>query len=66
MDVNFEKAIAAVIRKQIVQKNQISIEGLGSFNVKHIKQSTGKGAKGKMIVSPPRDVIVFTPVKEGA
>lgn len=66
MDVNFEKAIAAVIRRQIVEKHQITIDGLGSFQVKHVKQSTATGQKGTTVVHPPKDVIVFTPIREEA
>lgn len=66
MDQVFEKALTAVVRKHIMQQNQVFIDGLGSFRMEHVKQSTSKGKNGKTVINPPRDVIVFTPEKEAS
>lgn len=64
MERVFDKALTAVIRRQVMENNQVSIEGLGTFRLEHKKQSTSRGADGKSVVNPPQDIIVFTPEKE--
>lgn len=64
MDKVFEKALTSVIRKQVMSNNSVTIEGLGTFKVEHVKQHASRTRKGQSVINPPRDVIVFTPGKE--
>jgi nucleoid DNA-binding protein len=64
MDKVFEKAIATVIRNQVTQNNVVTIDGLGSFRLENIRQKPSRSRDGKSVLTPPRDIIVFTPEKE--
>lgn len=64
MDRVFEKAFTAVIRSQVLENNTVTLDGLGTFKLEHIKQKASKSANGSPVVVPPRDVIVFKPQKE--
>ncbi len=60
MDENFEKALVNLIRNQLLENKQVTIEGLGTFRMQHQKQKVGKNALGRQVVYPPKDVVVFT------
>ncbi|KPP99676.1 MAG: nucleoid DNA-binding protein [Bacteroidetes bacterium HLUCCA01] len=66
MDRVFEKAFTAVIREQIIQNNPVSLDGLGTFSLKHIRQATSRTEDGTPVVTPPKDVIVFKQAGESA
>ncbi|MCC5925688.1 MAG: HU family DNA-binding protein [Bacteroidetes bacterium] len=64
MDRVFEKAFMAVVRKQVLLNNTVTLEGLGSFKLEHIKQKASKSDAGNAVMTPPKDVIVFKQQKE--
>jgi nucleoid DNA-binding protein len=64
MDRVFEKAFTAVIRNQVLENHTITLDGLGTFKLEHIKQKASKSKAGNAVMTPPRDVIVFKQQKE--
>jgi nucleoid DNA-binding protein len=65
MTKDFLKAFGIVIRDQIIMKNSIEINGLGTFKSVHHSQSQEKRADGKTVMLPPRDTIEFTAEPKG-
>lgn len=65
MTKDFIKAFGMIIRDQIIMKNSVEIEGLGSFSVKHRTQRQEKRADGKTVMLPPFDGIEFKPENNG-
>lgn len=61
MDEEFLKAFAEVVREQVVHKNQVEIEGIGSFQIEHQKQFQKQYDNGRVVMMPPKDAILFTP-----
>lgn len=59
MDAIFVIAFKEVLREQFVKKNDVDIEGLGLFSVKHHKQYQKKFENGKVVLMPPRNVLEF-------
>lgn len=54
-----------VIRDQIIMKNSVEIDGLGTFKAVHKNQKQEKRADGTNIMVPPKDVIEFTAERKG-
>jgi nucleoid DNA-binding protein len=63
MDQTFLNAFLEVIREQISQQNEIEIEGLGAFCIKHCRQYQKQFENGRVVMMPPKDSITFTPQK---
>ncbi|MCW9708439.1 HU family DNA-binding protein [Fodinibius salsisoli] len=61
MDEEFLKAFAEVVREQVVCKNKIEIDGIGSFYVEHQKQFQKQYDNGRVVMMPPKDEIRFIP-----
>ncbi|RNC83957.1 MAG: hypothetical protein ED557_09305 [Balneola sp.] len=59
MTKDFLKAFGIVIRDQIIMKNSVQVNGLGTFKATHHTQSQEKRADGKTVMLPPRDAIEF-------
>jgi nucleoid DNA-binding protein len=59
MTKDFLQAFGMIIRDQIIMKNSVEIEGLGTFSVKHRNQKQEKRADGKTVMLPPKDGIEF-------
>lgn len=59
MDALFVIAFKEVLREQFIDKNDVHIEGLGRFSVKHQKQYQKKFENGKVVLMPPKDVLEF-------
>lgn len=59
MDAIFVIAFKEVLREQFTKKNDVHIEGLGLFSVKHQKQYQKKFETGKVVLMPPKDVLEF-------
>lgn len=60
MTKKFEKSLVYVLREQLLSNNTVQLEGIGSFHIEHIKQTTTKNDSGKTVLQPPKDVVVFT------
>lgn len=65
MTKDFLHAFGVVIRDQIIMKNSIEVSGLGTFKAVHQSQHQEKRADGVTVMMPPRDIIEFSPEKEG-
>ncbi len=59
MTKDFLKAFGIVIRDQVIMKNSVQVNGLGTFKAAHHTQKQEKRADGKTVMLPPRDVIEF-------
>lgn len=60
MTDEFLETLGIVIRDQIIMKNSVQINGLGTFNPVHKNQVQEKNADGKNVMLPPKDSIEFT------
>lgn len=59
------KTLGIVIRDQIIMKNSVEINGLGTFKAVHHNQKQEKRADGSNVMVPPKDTIEFTAEKKG-
>ncbi len=59
MTKEFLKAFGITIRDQIIMKNSVEIEGLGTFRAEHTSQRQEKKADGSVVMQPPKDSIEF-------
>lgn len=59
MTKEFLKAFGITIRDQIIMKNSVEIEGLGTFRAEHTSQRQEKRADGSLVMQPPKDSIEF-------
>lgn len=60
MTKEFSEALGIVIRDQIIMKNSVEIDGLGTFKAVHKNQRQSKRADGTNVMTPPKDIIEFT------
>jgi len=60
MDKQFLGALSAIIREQVSNKNEVHIEGIGSFYIEHEKQFQKKFDNGQVVMMPPKDSIRFS------
>lgn len=65
MTKNFIETLGIIIRDQIIMKNSVEINGLGTFKAVHHSQRQEKRADGTNVMMPPSDEIEFTAVKRG-
>lgn len=61
MDKEFLEAFGKVIREEISRKNEVIVEGIGSFQIEHCKQYQKQYDNGRVVMMPPKDVISFSP-----
>lgn len=59
MDQKFIGALSEIIREEVVNKNEVSVEGLGVFKPKHKKQYQKQFDDGRVVMMPPKDKITF-------
>lgn len=64
MTKKFEKSLVHVLREQLLSGKSIHLDGIGSFQVVHNKQSTKRNESGKTVLMPPKDVLTFS--REGS
>lgn len=64
MDREFLKAFSEVVREEIVRKNEVRIDGMGSFQFEHQKQFQKQFENGRVVMMPPKDTITFTAENE--
>lgn len=63
MEKEFITAFKEIVREQLVKKNEVHIEGLGSFSSEHIQQHQTQQEDGQVLMMPPKDTITFNPAK---
>lgn len=61
MDREFLLAFSEIVRDQIVQNNEVRIEGVGCFHSEHHKQYQKKYENGRVVMMPPENTISFIP-----
>lgn len=59
MDQAFKEAFREVIREQVVRKNEVELDGLGTFRFEHRNQFQRQYDNGRVVMMPPRDTITF-------
>lgn len=64
MDSEFLKAFTEVVREEISRKNEVRINGIGSFQFEHQKQYQKQYENGRVVMMPPKDTISFIPENE--
>ena len=64
MTKKFEKSLVHVLREQLLSGKTVQLDGIGTFQVVHKKQSTIRIESGKTVLMPPKDVLVFS--REGS
>lgn len=65
MTKEFLSAFGIVVRDQIIMKNSVEVEGLGTFNAIHKNQKQEKRADGTTVMLPPQDSIEFKAEQKG-
>ncbi len=65
MTDKFLEALGVVIRDQIIMKNSVEVNELGTFKPVHYNQKQEKRADGTNVMLPPKDTIEFTSAKKG-
>ena len=61
MDNKFLKAFSEVVREEVARKNEVQVEGIGSFQLEHRKQFQKQFDNGRVVMMPPKDTITFIP-----
>ncbi len=61
MDNDFLKAFSEVVRDEIARRNEVQVEGIGSFQFQHRKQFQKQYDNGRVVMMPPKDTITFIP-----
>ncbi|NGP87266.1 HU family DNA-binding protein [Fodinibius halophilus] len=57
----FIKAFSEVVREEVMRKNEVQVDGIGSFQFKHRKQFQKQYDNGRVVMMPPKDTITFEP-----
>ncbi len=52
-------ALADLVRDGVLEGRTVDVPGLGSFHVEHIPSRLGEDERGRAVVLPPRDTVVF-------
>lgn len=61
MGDDFLTAFSEIVRDEVVQKNEVKLEGVGSFRLDHQKQIQKQYKNGRVVMMPPKDRIIFIP-----
>jgi len=61
MNKQFLKAFSEIVREQVVRKNEVKVQGIGSFQFRHRKQFQKQFKNGRVVMMPPKDTITFVP-----
>lgn len=61
MDNEFLKAFSEIVREEVARKNEVQVEGIGSFHLEHRKQFQKQFDNGRVVMMPPKDTITFIP-----
>lgn len=55
-----EKALATVVRRQLVRGKTVELPSLGTLEVQHEKSALEETPRGETVLHPPKDQVVFT------
>lgn len=61
MNKQFLKAFSEVVRREVAQKNEVQLDGVGAFRHRHQKQFQKQFENGRVVMMPPKDTISFIP-----
>lgn len=53
--------LVKVLKEELMNKGSVSIPSIGTFGVEHRRQHRVEYADGRIVLEPPKDVIVFSP-----
>jgi nucleoid DNA-binding protein len=65
MQDQFLQAFKDVVRDQLIQRNKVYIEDLGTFKPVHLTQRKWEYKDGKVVLLPPKDHLEFEADFEG-
>ncbi|MGK7368745.1 MAG: HU family DNA-binding protein [Candidatus Halalkalibacterium sp. M3_1C_030] len=57
-------AFSEILREEITNRNEVSVEGLGVFKPDHKKQYQKQFDDGRVVMMPPKDKITFVADKK--
>ena len=57
------QALASILREALIQDEQLHLPGLGTFQVEHHLSEVKELEDTQIVMTPPRDAIVFKPDK---
>lgn len=55
------KALAAVVRRRLVEGDPVELPGIGTLEVRHERSTVVEREDGEMALQPPNDHVAFTP-----
>lgn len=63
MDKKFLLSFRDVIREELLKRNSVTIDAIGTFKTHHVRQKKVTDESGRELLQPPRDEVRFTPIK---
>lgn len=60
------RAFSEVIRDRLMRRDDVTVPGLGTFEVLHHPSCVVETEDGQRLLEPPADLIVFEPAPEHA
>lgn len=67
-EVPIEEVVAALadsLRDALMRGESVQVPGLGTFSVRHHTSKAVQDEQGNLVMTPPRDEIIFTPESDG-
>lgn len=64
MDEDFLQLFKEGVRDQLIQFNEVNVEGLGVFRPVHQPQRKWEYKNGKVVLLPPKDYLEFNAEKD--
>ncbi|MDI6402153.1 HU family DNA-binding protein [Balneolaceae bacterium ANBcel3] len=61
----FEIELADIISSTLKKHRELTISGLGTYSVKHVRQDNRQEKDGRVFMDPPSDVIQFVSEDQG-
>ncbi len=58
------RALAELVRERLMQREPVTVAGLGTFRVRHAPSRVGVGADGHRALFPPRDDVALEPAAD--
>lgn len=60
------RAFSEVIRDRLMRRDDVTVPGLGTFEVRHHPSRVVETEDGQRLLEPPADLVVFDPAPEYA
>lgn len=63
MDSKTEKQVIRVLKNHLIKNRKVNVPKLGTFEVIHKKQQQEQRPDGQVVLSPPKDELIFRETK---